>query len=104
ELAASLADADQVESSAARPLHVRERRDGHIGDQGIQNSSGPIVVFGPGDDFQRSASFISQTLPRIVVGRKLLGEHKNALAFFDRQISRGGSNAIAGGRNNRDAF
>ena len=69
----------------------------------FENGRGPVIVFRPGDDLQRRAGFFRQTLPRIVVGRELLFEHENALAFFDRQISRGGCDAVAGRGNDGDA-
>src|SRR5258708_22425205 len=68
ELTASCADADEVESSTARPLHVREGGDGYVRGQGIENGRGPIIICRPGDDFQRRADFFRPALPRIVVG------------------------------------
>src|SRR5208283_119143 len=102
ELAASLADADEVELPAARPVHVRQRGDGHIGGQRVENGRSPVVVIGPGNDLQRGSGFFRPPLPGIVVRWKLFFEYKNALSFFDRKISRGGFYAVAGRGNDGD--
>src|SRR5579862_9936574 len=52
ELATSLADADEIEQPAACPVDIWEGGDGHVGGQRMENGCGPVMVFGPGDDFQ----------------------------------------------------
>ena len=103
DLTASLADADQIEPPAARPLHVGKRGDRNLVAQGSQDRGRPVVVFRPGDDFQNRSLFFRQPLPWIVVGRKLLGEHENTLSLTNRQIPSCRRGAVARGGNNGDA-
>ena len=105
ELAAGFADADEIESAAACPLHMRERGDGDVGGQANSRTAAVQSWSSrPGNDLQRRAVFFRQALPRIVVGRELLVENENALALCDGQIARGGRDAIAGGGNDGDVI
>src|SRR5258708_23678009 len=92
-----------LESAVDPRMDVWQRGDGDVRGQNVQNGSGTIMIGRPWSDFQRGTGSLRQTLPRIVVGRELLVEHENALAFFYRQISRCCRYAVAGRRNDGDA-
>src|SRR5271170_5918384 len=79
DLAANFANLDQVKPSTTGPLNVRNRGDGDIGGQRIEDGCSPVIIIWPRHNLERRAPLFGQSLPHIVIGRKLLDEHENAL-------------------------
>ena len=104
EMAAGLADADEIETAAAGPVNMRERGDGDFGRERGERGGGPVVVGGPGHDFERRAAFTGEALPREVVGGKLLVEDEDALALAHGDVASGGLDSVAGGGDDGDAI